>query len=70
MSNTNNIDWNNAITGSPANTVNLNIGQLRGRKAVTNAVSLQAHVAENPSPPKTIVNFDNAHAGEVSEKVP
>lgn len=36
---TNNIDWNNTLTGSPANAINLDMDELRRTSAVTNAVN-------------------------------
>jgi hypothetical protein len=36
---TNNIDWNNAITGSPANTVELKIDEVQ-TQSVTNAIDV------------------------------
>jgi hypothetical protein len=37
---TNNIDWNNAITGSPVNTIELKIDEVQATQSVTNAVEI------------------------------
>jgi predicted NUDIX family phosphoesterase len=41
---TNNVDWNNAIQGSPVNAVELKVDEVQAGLAVTNAVSLSAEV--------------------------
>jgi hypothetical protein len=39
---TNNIDWNNSITGNPRNAIELNLNEVRAGLAVTNAVDIPA----------------------------
>lgn len=37
---TNNVDWNNALTGNPANVIELKIDEVKATRSVTNAIEV------------------------------